>query len=146
MGQQHDVLQRQQVRSNRRLLLENIQTCTSNRTRLKSLHQGSLVDTGATSGINEVGGLLHRSQGVSVDEMTGLISEWTVQRDNVGGCEQFVELDATSGLGIEIDGVNRRDILLMAGVVDDIHTEGCSASSHSLTDLSQTDNAEGSPL
>jgi len=34
----------------------------------------------------------------------------------------------------------------MAGVVDDIHAEGCSASSHSLTDLSQTDNAEGSPL
>ena len=78
--------------------------------------------------------------------MTGLISEWTVQRDNVGGCEQFVELDATSGLGIEIDGVNRRDILLMAGVVDDIHAERCSASSHSLTDLPQTDNAEGSPL
>ena len=68
--------------------------------------------------------------------MAGLIGERTVQGDDVGIREEIVELDATSRLGIGIDGVDRRNILLMTSVVDDVHAEGCSASSHCLTDLS----------
>ena len=78
--------------------------------------------------------------------MAGLVGERAVQGDGVRGGEELVELDTTSRLGVRIDGVDRCDILLVTGVVDDVHAKCSSASGHRLADLSQADDAEGGSL
>ena len=94
----------------RRLLLKDIDARTGQLAAVQGVGHRLRVDHRPARGVDEVGPVLHPGDGVLVNQVSGLIVERAVQRDDVALLEQLVQrdkLDAAAqggGIGMGIVG------------------------------------------
>ncbi len=130
----------QQPRLDLRLSLEHVERRTGDLSGAQGIDQGGLVDERAAPGVDEQGRRLHPPQRGGVDQMAAALVERRVQRHDVGGLEQLVELDE-GGPGV---GLSRS--IAMAVVVAHVHGEAGGSPSHRPADLPEADDAERGPV
>src|SRR5207253_1767891 len=106
-----------QARVHVRFVGIDVQSGGGDRSRLQRCDQRLLVDQGASGGVDEDRYRLHQRQAAGVDQMVGRGAVRGVDREDVGFCDQAVEVGFESGL------VGQR----IAVVVADGQTRGAGA-------------------
>ncbi len=140
MRRGHHVVEGEQRRVGARLLDEDVEAGGGDAAVLEGLGERGLVDQAAAGGVDDPHAGLDLVQGVLADDPHGLGGLRQVDRDEVRGGEQRVEVD-------EPDPELGRDRGLRVRVVgDDVHVEGLHAGGDELPDLAEADHAEGLAL
>ena len=99
-----------------RLLAQHIDTGSVEHSAVQRIGQGLFIDHGATRSIDKYSSRLHQRQALSIDELAGIGSEWTVQAHHIGGGKQLVKRLLGNTLG--------QRILRLGGIGCHMHTEG----------------------
>ena len=119
-----------------RLLREDVERGPGDRPALERGCERVGVDHLAARRVHHDRGALHLRQGLFVDQAAGLVGERDVQRDNVRGAQDLIEIDETRA-----GGARRR--LGREGIVrHDRHAEGCRAPRHLAADTADADEPE----
>lgn len=140
--QQDDVVELEQTGVDCRLVLEDVEPGAGDLAAAQRLDERGLVDDRPAGRVDEVGAGFHRAQRLGVDEVMrrpGLTGgdERAVQRDDVCGCQEFGQLEASRAeLGRSVGGHVAR------ARVDDVHPEGPGAPGHRDADPAGADDAE----
>ncbi len=81
--QHHLFKRKQRMIRRRRLLIVNIETCTSKLPRHERLHQGFGLHDAATRAVDQKGGRLHQRELTLAQQMPAVIGEPEVKADNI---------------------------------------------------------------
>lgn len=138
VGREEDVVQGEQGGVDGGFVLEYIQRCAGYLLGLQGIDQRLLVHVRASGGVDEIGCGAHHGEFACADDMPHLRGIGEVERDEVGGLQEFVHGDV-AGLVLLL-GLPRQGA---AVVVDDVHAGGDGAAGERLTDAPHADNTEG---
>ena len=123
----------QHVVRRRRLAAEDVEAGAGDDAAGEGVRERVLVHETAASGVDQDGGGLHRGEALGVDEAFGGGVQRAVERDDVGGAEEFVEGDESQAVLV----ASRRP-----GVDADTHAEGAGDAGDGAADGAVADDAE----
>src|SRR5262249_49909491 len=125
---------------NRRLLLEDIEPGSLQNARLQCINQRALINNRTTRGIDQNATAFHHFKLALADKVTSLRVEWAMNAYEIGLLQQLIKRNALSPQR----AFHERNCCA-ALIVNGIHAKAESTQRHSLSDATETDDAERFP-
>ena len=138
MGQQHHVLHLQELRVDRRLVLEDVEGGAGDLAGFDEARQRVLVDHLAAAGIHDVGVARQELEPARGEQVIGRRRVRAVDRDDVHARQHLVEALPIGGLELGLDvGVDPAPVVIV-----DRQAEAARAPRHRLADAAHADDAQ----
>ncbi len=134
---EHDLIAREQrMCGGQWFLFVDVQSGGEQSAILECFCKCHCVNDGSAGRVDQHCGGFHQCQSVSIEEVSSLIGESSVQADGIGGLEQFFEAEVLEAETFGFGGIR------VEGPGDGLHPEGSSQSQHFAADISGPDDSE----